>query len=365
MKRPLLTFLLSILLIPVSIDAKLKTKYVILITLDGIRWQEVFSGADSTLIYNKTFTKDSANVVKKFWDDSNNQRRKMLMPIFWSDIAKHGQLYGNVNKGSVVELKNPYWFSYPGYSEILVGYVDSTRNSNASENNPNVTVLEHIHDQPGFDGKVAAFCSWDVFDYILNEKRAGFLVNAGMERFEESQGNQKGELLNEMMFQIPVPWGSVRFDAFTYQYAFDYLKRYKPRLLYIAFDGTDEFAHEGKYDQYLLSANRLDGYIKHIWDWVQSDYRYKNKTTLIITTDHGRGDEPIDYWRHHGSSVKGAEKVWISVMGPDTPATGEVNNSRKIYSSQIAKTISTLLGVDYTNKESVGDVIKGIIYNYR
>ncbi|SVB45963.1 uncharacterized protein METZ01_LOCUS198817, partial [marine metagenome] len=187
MKRPLLTFLLSILLIPVFIDAKLKTKNVILITLDGIRWQEVFSGADSTLIYNKTFTKDSANVVKKFWDDSNNQRRKMLMPFFWSDIAKHGQLYGNVNKGSVVELKNPYWFSYPGYSEILVGYVDSTRNSNASENNPNVTVLEHIHDQPGFDGKVAAFCSWDVFDYILNEKRAGFLVNAGMERFEESQ----------------------------------------------------------------------------------------------------------------------------------------------------------------------------------
>ena len=365
MKRPLLTFLLSILLIPVSIDAKLKTKNVILITLDGIRWQEVFSGADSTLIYNKTFTKDSANVVKKFWDDSNNQRRKMLMPFFWSDIAKHGQLYGNVNKGSVVELKNPYWFSYPGYSEILVGYVDSTRNSNASENNPNVTVLEHIHDQPGFDGKVAAFCSWDVFDYILNEKRAGFLVNAGMERFEESQGNQKGELLNEMMFQIPVPWGSVRFDAFTYQYAFDYLKRYKPRLLYIAFDGTDEFAHEGKYDQYLLSTNRLDGYIKNIWEWVQSDYRYKNKTTLIITTDHGRGDEPIDYWRHHGSNVKGAEKVWISVMGPDTPATGEVNNSRKIYSSQIAKTISTLLSVDYTNKESVGDVIKGIIYNYR
>ena len=145
--------------------------------------------------------------------------------------------------------------------------------------------------------------------------------------------------------------------------AFDYLKRYNPKLLYIAFDETDEFAHEGKYDQYLLSANRLDGYIKNIWDWVQGDHYYKNKTTLIVTTDHGRGHEPIDYWRHHGSNVKGAEKVWIAVIGPDTPATGEVNNSRTIYSSQIAKTISTLLGVNYTNKEPVGDLIKEIIYD--
>ena len=242
-----------------------------------------------------------------------------------------------------------------------MGYVDSTRNSNASENNPNITVLEHIHDQPDFDGKVAAFCSWDVFDHIINEERAGFLVNSGMERLEGSLVSQKVEFLNEMMFQIPVPWASVRFDAFTYQYAFDYLKIYQPRLLYIAFDGTDEFAHDGKYDQYLLSANRLDGYIKNIWDWIQSDNHYENKTTLLITTDHGRGDKPIDYWQHHGSNVKGAEKIWLAVMGPDTPARGEANNSRTIYSTQIAMTISSLLSIEYTNKKPVGDVIKGII----
>ena len=363
MKRPLLTFLFFILFVPVSIDAKLKTRNVILITLDGIRWQEIFSGADSTLIFNKTFIKDSANVVKRFWADSENQRRQKLMPFLWSEITKDGQLYGNVKKNSIVELENPYWFSYPGYSEMLVGYVDPTRNSNATENNPNITVLEYIHGQPGFDGKVAAFCSWDVFDYILNEERAGFLVNAGMERYEDIRGNKSLELFNELVFQIPVPWASVRFDAFTYHYAFDYLKRFKPKLLYIAFDETDEFAHEGKYDQYLYSANRLDGFIKNIWNWVQSDHNYKNKTTLIITTDHGRGNEPIDYWRHHGSNVKGAEKVWIAVVGPDTPTTGEVNNSRTIYSSQIAKTISMLLGVDYTNKEPVGDVIKEIFYD--
>jgi hypothetical protein len=363
LQRSFFITLFALFLMPVAVEAKLNTKNVILITLDGIRWQEIFSGADSALIFSKTFTKDSARIVNRFWDDDENQRRQKLLPFFWNTIANHGQLIGNVQKGSVVELKNPYWFSYPGYSEILVGYVDSTRNSNASENNPNITVLEYIHDQPGFGEKVAAFCSWDVFDYIINEERASFPVNSGMERFEESYGSQKAKILNELMFQIPIPWGSVRYDAFTYHYAFDYLKRNKPRLLYIAFDETDEYAHEGKYGQYLKAANVLDGFIENLWDWLQSDYRYKNKTTLIVTTDHGRGQDPIDYWRHHGSDVQGAEKVWLAVLGPDTPALGETENMETLYSSQIAKTISTLLGVEYTNKKAVGNVIERMIHD--
>jgi hypothetical protein len=44
----------------------LKTENVILITLDGMRWQEVFSGAEKRLICKK-FTGDSAGVMKKFW----------------------------------------------------------------------------------------------------------------------------------------------------------------------------------------------------------------------------------------------------------------------------------------------------------
>ncbi len=363
LQRSFFIIIFAYFLLPSVVEAKLNTRNVILITLDGLRWQEVFAGADSALIFNKSFTKDSDKIVNRFWDDDENRRRQKLMPFFWSTIADHGQLVGNVQKGSSVELKNPYWFSYPGYSEILVGYVDSTRNSNARENNPNITVLEYIHNQPGFKGKVAAFCSWDVFDYIINEERAGFIVNSGMEKFEEAYGSQKAKLLNKLVFQVPVPWGSVRYDAFTYQYAFDYLQRHKPRLLYIAFDETDEYAHEGKYGQYLNAANALDGFIQNIWEWTQRDYRYKNKTTLIITTDHGRGQDPIDYWRHHGSDVAGAEKVWLAVLGPDTPALGETENLETLYSSQIARTISTLLGVEYTNKNALGNVIEGMIHD--
>jgi len=132
------------------LNAKGKTRNVIFITFDGLRWEEVFYGADSLLINNDDFTKERKSMVKDYWADTPQTRREKLMPFFWSTINTEGQLYGNVRKGSVVTLANPYWFSYPGYSEMLVGYVDLTRDSNDKENNPNITVLEYIHNQPGF-----------------------------------------------------------------------------------------------------------------------------------------------------------------------------------------------------------------------
>ena len=124
------------------LNAKGKTRNVIFITFDGLRWEEVFYGADSLLINNDDFTKERKSMVKDYWADTPKTRREKLMPFFWSTITTEGQLYGNVRKGSVVKLANPYWFSYPGYSEMLVGYVDLTRDSNDKENNPNITILE-------------------------------------------------------------------------------------------------------------------------------------------------------------------------------------------------------------------------------
>ena len=42
-----------------------------------------------------------------------------------------------------------------------------------------LTILEKLNDSDRFKGKVAAFSSWDVFPYIINDKRSGVPVNAG------------------------------------------------------------------------------------------------------------------------------------------------------------------------------------------
>ena len=345
------------------LNAKGKTRNVIFITFDGLRWQEVFYGADSLLINNDEYTKERNQILEDYWADTPQTRREKLMPFFWSTINTEGQIYGNVRKGGAVTLANPHGFSYPGFSEMLVGYVDSTRDSNDRENNPNVTILEYVHNQPGFRGKVAAFCSWDVFDFIINEERSGILVNSGMEPFEGKYNGPKIGLLNEIMFQIPVPWKSVRYDAITHHFAMDYLKQHKPKLLYIAYDETDEYAHEGKYDQYLIATNLLDEYIAELWNWTQKNYHYKNKTTILITTDHGRGHETIDAWRNHGSLVTGAEHVWMAVLGPDTPPMGEVLDNEPMTSSQVAATIGAFLGFEYINEKPVGPVMNSMFYD--
>ena len=103
-----------------------KTQNIVVILIDGYRWQELFRGAELDLLENKKYnTSDSLQRIRKYWSDDVNERRKKLMPFTWNYIAKHGQLYGNRNLGNKVNVMNPYWFSYPGRAEVLSGFVAS------------------------------------------------------------------------------------------------------------------------------------------------------------------------------------------------------------------------------------------------
>jgi hypothetical protein len=196
-----------------------RTENVFILTLDGLRWQELFTGADSTLIVNKSFVKDPVGLNTQFWADTPEARRKLLMPFFWETIAKQGQLYGNRNYGNYVNVSNTMWFSYPGYNEILCGYPDDARiRTNNKILNPNVTVLEYLNRDSRFKGKVAAFGSWDVFPFIINEERSGIPVNAGFEKSEGTEISTREKFLNELQDQVPSPWATVRLDAFTHHY---------------------------------------------------------------------------------------------------------------------------------------------------
>ena len=70
-----------------------------------------------------------------------------------------------------------------------------------------------------------------------------------------------------------------------------------------------------------------------------------DKTTFIITTDHGRGSGPPS-GRSTASRSKGSENVWIAVMGPDTAALGERTQVAEVHQAQIAATVAALLGKD-------------------
>jgi predicted AlkP superfamily pyrophosphatase or phosphodiesterase len=252
-------------------------------------------------------------------------------------------------------------FSYPGYNEILTGAADDERiTSNDKVDNPNLTVLETLNRDKRYAGKVAAFASWDVFDNIINSNRSGIPVSAGLMKQTEAP-NEREKLINELMFEIPNPLGDVRLDAFTFHYAFEYLKREKPKVLYIAFDETDDFAHHGNYDLYLEAAHYTDAMMEKLWNWVQSDPLYKDNTTLIITSDHGRGHSDIDSWRSHGIKIIDADQIWLAVIGPDTPALGELKKEGQLYQNQVAATIAYLMNINLEANEKTGAMIKNAV----
>lgn len=349
-------FILSLFLAAASqAQTKHKTENVVLITLDGFRWQEVFNGADSSFMKQQQSLKDP-ELKSKFWRDDLQERRKALLPFFWNTIAVNGQLYGNRKLGSMANVTNQMWFSYPGYNEILTGKADDENiTSNDKNYNPNKNVLEFINSQPGFKGRVAAFTSWDCFPYIINDKRSGVFVSAGLVPASGDKLTEREKLLNQMLTTLPNPLGDVRLDAFTFYYGLEYMKRNKPRVMYFAFDETDDFAHGGEYAAYLNSAHYTDRLISELWDYLQSDPQYKNKTTLILPCDHGRG-ESAENWKHHGKKIENANQIWFAVMGPDTSPTGEKNNGQ-FYQNQIAKTLAGFLGLDYVGTSKVGDTV--------
>lgn len=357
--RCLWLLMLSLLASPAF--AERPAQNLILVTVDGLRWQEVFRGMDERLRNDSRYTKRPESLQATFSAADAQQARAKLLPFIWSEVATKGVLLGNRDQASHMQVTNDWHFSYPGYSEILTGKADPAINSNKPIPNPNVTFLEWLQYQPDFRGKVQAFGSWDVFPAILNSERAGFPVNAG---FSPAQGKMSAreEFIDQMQRQTPSPWHNVRLDVFTHQYALAALAEDKPRVVFIAYGETDDFAHDGEFDQYIQAAHRFDGFMRELWTRVQSDRRYRDKTVLLITTDHGRGELPLEGWQHHGSKqavagylsspkmapfkegIPGADQVWMAAIGPGVNARGELPG--EWFANQIAATALQLLGLD-------------------
>ncbi|MBI1226047.1 MAG: phosphoglyceromutase [Bacteroidetes bacterium] len=354
MKINLSFFFLLAFTVPVFCQ---KTENLIIVTYDGLRWQEVFTGVDSTLMNSKDYNQHKAQMEKEFWAETPEQRREKLFPFFWKTVAKQGQMHGNRNLGSFVNNANPHWFSYPGYNEIFTGYPDSLVNSNDKIENRHENVLEFIAKQKGFEGKVAAFSSWDVFPYILNEKRSNILVNAGNEDLTQGTINDDIRLLNQLQHEAPKLIDGIRWDFLTYRFAFEYLKANHPRVLYISLDETDDFAHEGRYDFYINAAHETDRRLGELWQYLQTDPFYAGKTTMFFTTDHGRGDADKKTWRDHGSKIPDCSGIWFAAIGPGIQASGESKVKEQFWQKQFAQTFAGLLGFDFKAAHPIAEAV--------
>ncbi len=328
--------------------AELKTRNVVLIISDGLRWQEIFTGADKTLIDQPNGGSWVAPEVlrKNYWREDIAERRKVLFPFLWGTIAQKGQIFGNQNKGSIARVTNGLDFSYPGYNEMLVGHPDPRIDSNDFGKNPNVTVFEWLNRMPEFAGHVGVYGTWDTFKYIFNEDRSKLVMQAGWDLPAKENATPRQEMLNQLYKTTTRFDDDCTYDAFLQPPLLDYVGSAAPRVLFVGYGETDDWAHAGRYDNVLQSAQQFDRYVEQLWNTMQGMPTYHDRTTFILSTDHGRGSGRSQ-WKEHGKDQKGSENIWIAVLGPDTPGLGERANIAAVTQAQIAATVAALVGKDY------------------
>lgn len=329
---------------------ELKTRSVFIVMMDGTRWQEVFTGAEEALITKEAGKVENVPALRaRYWRDTPEERRALLMPFLWNTIAVHGQVFGNQHRQSIAQVANSRRVSYPGYSETLTGVADERIRDNRAIPNPNVNVLEWLENRPGFEKRTAAFATWNLFPWIFNVERTQLMLVCDTQPVTQGRLTPELELLNRLRVETPSRWNGNVFDSLIFHTALQWTRANEPRVLFLGFGEPDEWGHECDYEKYLDSIQRCDAYLAELWSMIQSSPVYRDATSLVILPDHGRGDfaaSPTD-WANHNADTPGAENIWLAVIGPDTPALGERAACGRITQSQVAATVAALLGEDF------------------
>lgn len=330
-------------------SAQAADRRLVLVTVDGLAWTEVFRGADPERAADKALVEDVPGIAKAFVAPAD--RAGALMPFLHGVVARDGVLIGDRDHGSCMAVANDKWFSYPGYNEILTGRPDPKITSNAHGPNENVTILEWLNRRPDFRGKVRAVASWAPFHKIVNDGRSGVPVSAGWE--DPLRRTAAEAAIAKLQDDMARRWPEVRFDAFTHAYALEALKHDRPKVLFVSYGETDDFAHDGRYGQMLAAARRTDGFLAELWKTLQADPAYRGKTSLIVTTDHGRGMGPHkESWRHHGKPLfAGSDATWFAAIGPGI-AAGAKPVGDCASTSQVAATALNTLGLDWKSYDA-------------
>ncbi len=322
---------------------------VILVTFDGVRPAEFFGGLD-TVIANADeklhgiYDRDRLN--RDYWRATPAARRRAVMPFFWDSLVPRGMLFGDTTAGSRVVITNPHGFSAPGYLEILTGRFQSDVTSNDRIRYAHRTVLEVAREALQLPSRdVALFGSWENFREYGSSREGAVVINAGYDTLPAALETPTTRRLEQLEQRALALWEGSRLDAFTGAMGLEYLRARQPRLLYFSFNDTDDLAHSRRYDRLLDALHALDDFLRELSHTIDSLPAYRGRTTIILTTDHGRGLTPAD-WDDHGEEVVGSSRIWLGVFGPFTPQVGVVHDAPELHQAQVAATVLRALGLD-------------------
>lgn len=360
------------------------TKKLVVITLDGVRWQEIFRGADSTLLADY----GSEQGKELFWSEDKEIRKERLFDTDY--FANHGSLYGNRDKNSPVYVKNSHRISYPGYHEIFTGNIGGV-SSNAATENPHETLFEYINRQPDYNEvtDVQVYAMWKRMRELFRVQSSQLMLFTPMQieygqpketislmhwMSENFRQNLEGKDIDEFdvgyediistfndLHGDLLPFGgnileSVKTELLLYATGKEFMKKTNPKAAYFQFSMSDKFGHSGKYDEHLKSIHNVSVFIKDLIQYVENDPFYAGETSIFITTDHGRGIG--GNWKKHGSHVSRSDEIWFTLINPEEPAKGEVSDTEQYFQIQFAPTMGELIDIPYEPEHNTAEPIE-------
>mgnify|MGYP003974989095 FL=1 len=185
--------------------------------------------------------------------------------------------------------------------------------------------------------KVAIISSWFNICYSAVRSLKNVLNSCGNKPLRLSDHDEIN--INQT---IDLPSWEGRKDKYTFQHAVKYIINHRPRFLHLALLDSDEWAHKNDWKNYIKSLKKYDLYIDQLFKLLENLGDYGNKTTVIITTDHGRGKGKK--WTSHGKTWH-ARKIWMALKGPNIPHKGPIDHKYEVNHLHIRPIIELLLGV--------------------
>src|SRR3954451_2794076 len=124
------------------------------------------------------------------------------------------------------------------------------------------------------------------------------------------------------------------------------MRQLSPSLLWVTLHDID-IAHSGTFSLYVDGIKRCDRLCAELWQAIQKDPEYANKTTMYILPDFGR-DSDIDSggngFQHHRTGDQMSRTTWMMVLGPGIRQNVVVD--RPVESIDLIPTLGAGLGFD-------------------
>ncbi len=319
---------------------------VVLVALDGVRWQDVFEGVDADLAEDMHMRADEVVPSTR------------LMPALSGIVSERGAAIA----GPAMKAHGPDFMSAPGYAEMLTGRGPAHCANNSCPPIDEPTLLDEIAALPGVEvGDVAAIASWDKIATLAAEDPSHAMISAGRHagatRERLARDPVTRALFDEAAGASEFPGhGDYRPDRFTAAIALHYLDTHEPRFLFIGLGDTDEYAHRDDYRGYLDALRFDDGVIAWVAARLDTIAARGRRTLLVVTTDHGRGD----HFTGHGADYPESAEVWMVASGTEVHARGRIEPTVTTSLADVAATIRVVAGIATDPSVRAGRAVAGL-----